>query len=80
MLYSFYTFSNSDDNYCFQSILKQTKILLLLYEYRLKLTTYSGSKQTSLTYKHDPFKLVLKVPKTADKVSGSISFEKEYLW
>jgi osmotically-inducible protein OsmY len=46
----------------------------------LKLTTYSGSKQTSLTYKHDPFKLVLKVPKTADKVSGSISFEKEYLW
>jgi len=46
----------------------------------LKLTTYSGSKETSLTYKHDPFKLVLKVPSTADKVSGSISFEKEYLW
>ena len=46
----------------------------------LKLTTYSGSKEASLTYKHDPFKVVLNVPSSADKVSGSVVFEKEYLW
>ena len=46
----------------------------------LKLTTYSGSKEASLTYKHDPFKVVLNVPSSADKVSGSVVFEREYLW
>lgn len=46
----------------------------------LKLTTFSGSKEASLTYKHDPFKVVLNVPSAADKVSGSVVFEREYLW
>lgn len=46
----------------------------------LKLTTYSGSREATLAYKHDPFKLTLKVPPTADKVQAALAFEREYLW
>merc|ERR1712178_285872 len=46
----------------------------------LKLTTYSGSKETALQYKRNPFKMTLKVPASADKVSGQVVFEKDYLW
>ena len=47
---------------------------------RLKLTTFSGSREAILAYKHDPFKLTLKVPPTADKVQAALAFEREYLW
>jgi len=46
----------------------------------LKLTTFSGSREAILAYKHDPFKLTLKVPPTADKVQAALAFEREYLW
>jgi hypothetical protein len=46
----------------------------------LKLTTYSGSKETELSYNHHPIKVTLNVPASADKVSGSVTFEKEFIF